>query len=111
MISHGFRTLLSSLATIALVITAACGTSAPAPGPSMPQPPTAKTRPQASIGQGEAQLSLIAPEGYIDDSWVKPFEAQSGCKATPKYVGPSDEMLTLMKDVGGGTSTMAAATC
>jgi putative spermidine/putrescine transport system substrate-binding protein len=75
----------------------------------MPQPPTAKTRPQASIGQGEAQLSLIAPEGYIDDSWVKPFEAQSGCKVTPKYVGPSDEMLTLMKDGGAGTYDMVAA--
>src|SRR3981081_1515405 len=106
MISHGFRTLLSSLATIALLITAACGTSAPAPGPSVPQPPTAKTRPQASIGQGEAQLSLIAPDGYLDDSWVQPFEAQSGCKVTPKYVGPSDEMPTLLKDGGAVTYRM-----
>ena len=75
----------------------------------MPQPPTAKTRPQASIGQGEGQLALIAVDGYVDDSWVKPFVDQSGCKVTAKYVGSSDEMVSLMKDGGGGTYDMVAA--
>ena len=102
--------LLSSLAMIALLMTAGCVSSAaPPPGPTIPQPPTAKTRPQATIGQAEGQLTLIAVDGYVDDSWVKPFVEQSGCKVTPKYVGSSDEMSTLMKDGGGGQWDMVAA--
>jgi len=100
---------LSSLATIALLLTAGCASSPAPPGPSIPQPPTAKIRPQASIGQAEGQLALIAVDGYVDDSWAKAFVEQSGCKITPKYVGSSDEMLTLMKDGGGGQWDMVAA--
>lgn len=107
--SDGNR-LLTSLATITILVTAGCAsTAAPPKGPTMPQPPTAKIRPQASIGQTEGQLALIAVEGYADDSWVKPFVEQSGCKVTAKYVGSSDEMLTLMKDGGGGQWDMVAA--
>ena len=101
--------LLPSLATIALLLAAGCATDGNKPGPSIPQPPTAKIRAQASIGQGEGQLALIAVDGYVDDSWVKPFVEQSGCKITPKYVGSSDEMVTLMKDGGGGQWDMVAA--
>jgi putative spermidine/putrescine transport system substrate-binding protein len=75
----------------------------------MPPPPTAKMRPQASMGQGEGLLTLIAVDGYVDDSWAKPFVEQSGCKITTKYAGSSDEMLALMKDGGGGQWDMVAA--
>jgi putative spermidine/putrescine transport system substrate-binding protein len=101
--------LLSSLATMALLVTAGCASNAAPPAASAPQPPTAKTRPQASIGQGEGQLALIAIDGYVDDSWAKTFTEQSGCKITTKYVGSSDEMATLMKDGGGGQWDMVAA--
>jgi putative spermidine/putrescine transport system substrate-binding protein len=101
--------LLLSLATIALLVTVGCSTNAAPPPSSATQPPTAKTRPQASIGQGEGQLALIAVDGYVDDSWAKPFVDQSGCKITTKYVGSSDEMATMMKDGGGGQWDMVAA--
>src|SRR5579859_248390 len=103
--------LFSSLATIALLLTVGCtsNTTPPPAGPTIPPPPTAKIRPQATIGAGEGQLALIAVDGYLDDSWVKPFVDQTGCKIIPKFVGPSDEMVSLMKDGGGGTYDMVAA--
>jgi putative spermidine/putrescine transport system substrate-binding protein len=66
-------------------------------------------RPLASIGQGEGLLTLIAVDGYVGDSWAQPFVEQSGCKITTKIVGSSDEMVTLMKDGGGGQWDMVAA--
>jgi putative spermidine/putrescine transport system substrate-binding protein len=66
-------------------------------------------KPQASIGTGEGQLNLIAWDGYADDSWVKPFTEQTGCKVTTRYAASSDEMLTLMKDGGGGQWDMVSA--
>jgi putative spermidine/putrescine transport system substrate-binding protein len=62
-----------------------------------------------SIGPGEGQLNLIAWEGYVDDSWVKQFTAASGCKVSAKYAGSSDEMVSLMKDGGGGQYDMVSA--
>ncbi len=56
----------------------------------------------ASIGPGEGALSLIAWGGYTEDSWVKPFEQQTGCKVDVKYGNTSDEMVNLMRQ-GGGT--------
>jgi len=52
--------------------------------------------------QGEGQLSLIAWPGYTEKAWVKPFEAETGCKVTVKYGNTSDEMVNLMRQ-GGGT--------
>jgi putative spermidine/putrescine transport system substrate-binding protein len=48
------------------------------------------------IGKGEGQLNLIAWPGYVEDEWVKPFEAESGCKVSKKEAGTSDEMVQLM---------------
>ena len=56
------------------------------------------------IGKGEGKLNLIAWEGYTEPEWVKPFEKQTGCKVNAKYAGSSDEMVTLMRQ-GGGRST------
>ena len=66
------------------------------------QPPTAKMTPQTSIGPGEGQLNLVLWDGYADKSWVDPFTATTGCKVTQKPAGSSDEMVSLMKDGGGG---------
>src|SRR5246500_3051946 len=54
------------------------------------------------VGTGEGQLNLIAWEGYLDPKWVKPFEQQTGCQVNAKYAGSSDEMVSLMKNGGGG---------
>ena len=47
-------------------------------------------------------MSLIAWPGYTEDSWVKPFEQDTGCQVDVKYGNTSDEMVNLMRQ-GGGT--------
>jgi putative spermidine/putrescine transport system substrate-binding protein len=65
--------------------------------------------PQASIGAGEGQLNLVLWDGYADKSWVDPFTAATGCKVNQKPAGSSDEMVSLMKDGGGGQYDMVSA--
>lgn len=62
-----------------------------------------------SIGPGEGQLNLIAWEGYTEDDWVKPFQKETGCKVNRKYGGSSDEMVTLMRQGGGGQYDLVSA--
>jgi putative spermidine/putrescine transport system substrate-binding protein len=62
-----------------------------------------------SIGKGEGKLTLVAWEGYTEPQWVKPFEQQTGCKVQAKYAGSSDEMVTLMRQGGGGQYDMVSA--
>jgi putative spermidine/putrescine transport system substrate-binding protein len=61
------------------------------------------------IGKGEGQLNLVAWEGYTENAWVKPFEQQTGCKVNAKFGGSSDEMVTLMRQGGGGQYDMVSA--
>ncbi len=100
---------LGCLTAAALLAVTACGSNGPATGSTQVQPPTAKLATPTSIGPGEGQLNLIAWEGYVDDSWVKQFTAASGCKVSAKYAGSSDEMVSLMKDGGGGQYDMVSA--
>jgi putative spermidine/putrescine transport system substrate-binding protein len=100
---------LGCLTAAALLAVTACGSSAPPTGSTQAPPPTAKMATPTSIGPGEGQLNLIAWEGYVDDSWVKQFTAASGCKVNAKYAGSSDEMVSLMKDGGGGQYDMVSA--
>jgi putative spermidine/putrescine transport system substrate-binding protein len=72
-------------------------------------PPTAKIAPQTSIGAGEGQLNLVLWDGYADKSWVDPFTAATGCKVNQHPAGSSDEMVSLMKDGGGGNWDMVSA--
>jgi putative spermidine/putrescine transport system substrate-binding protein len=97
---------------IAVALTAvACGSTGGNnnSGNQTQQPPTANMKPPDAIGAGEGQLNLIAWEGYVDKSWVDDFTKQSGCKVNAKYAGSSDEMVTLMKDGGGGQYDMVSA--
>src|SRR4051794_2501339 len=61
------------------------------------------------IGKGEGTLNVVAWEGYTDPSWVKPFEKQTGCQVHSKFGGSSDEMVTLMRQGGGGQYDMVSA--
>jgi putative spermidine/putrescine transport system substrate-binding protein len=63
----------------------------------------------SKIGPGEGVLNLVAWEGYAEDQWVKPFEAQTGCKVNRKYAGSSDEMVTLMRQGGGDQYDLVSA--
>ena len=71
--------------------------------------PTASLPVLQTIGKGEGQLNLIAWEGYLDPKWVKPFEQQTGCQVNAKYAGSSDEMVSLMKNGGGGQYDMVSS--
>jgi putative spermidine/putrescine transport system substrate-binding protein len=66
---------------------------------------TAPDLPMAtSLGKGEGAVSILAWPGYAEDGtndkaydWVTPFEKATGCQASVKYFGTSDEALNLMK--------------
>jgi putative spermidine/putrescine transport system substrate-binding protein len=56
------------------------------------------------LGAGEGAVSILAWPGYAENGsndpkvdWVTPFVKQTGCKATVKTFGTSDEAVTLMK--------------
>ncbi|MDX6565158.1 MAG: putative spermidine/putrescine transport system substrate-binding protein, partial [Gaiellales bacterium] len=59
-------------------------------------------------GKGEGTLKAVAWEGYGEPAWVKGYEAQTGCKASFKYAGSSDEMVTAMRS-GGGYDVVSAS--
>jgi putative spermidine/putrescine transport system substrate-binding protein len=71
--------------------------------------PTAGLPVLQKVGKGEGKLNLIAWEGYLQPQWVKPFEQQTGCQVNAKYAGSSDEMVSLMKDGGGGQYDMVSS--
>jgi putative spermidine/putrescine transport system substrate-binding protein len=71
--------------------------------------PTAGLPVLQKVGKGEGQLNLIAWEGYLQPEWVKPFEQQTGCQVNAKYAGSSDEMVSLMKNGGGGQYDMVSS--
>jgi putative spermidine/putrescine transport system substrate-binding protein len=81
----------------------ACGSSdssgGSAGGFKAPDIPKAK-----SLGDKEGAVNILAWPGYAEDGsndpatdWVTPFEKDTGCQATVKYFGSSDEALNLMK--------------
>jgi putative spermidine/putrescine transport system substrate-binding protein len=61
------------------------------------------------IGKGEGKLNLVAWEGYTQSQWVKPFQKNTGCIVHAKYAGSSNEMVTLMRQGGGGQYDMVSA--
>jgi putative spermidine/putrescine transport system substrate-binding protein len=108
-VSHAGWIRLGSLAAAAALAATACGSSPAPSGTTLQQPPTAKTAPQTTIGAGEGQLNLVLWDGYADKSWVDPFTAATGCKVNQHPAGSSDEMVSLMKDGGGGNWDMVSA--
>jgi putative spermidine/putrescine transport system substrate-binding protein len=98
-----------ALAAVGMLLVAACGSSAPPTGSTSKPPPTAGMKPQTSIGAGEGALNLVLWDGYADKSWADPFQAQTGCKLNLHPAGSSDEMVSLMKDGGGGQWDMVSA--
>src|SRR5206468_8770601 len=100
---------LGALAAFVALTLAACGGTNNNTGNTQAPPPTANLKPLDKVGTGEGQLNLIAWEGYVDDSWAKPFTQQTGCVINAKYAGSSDEMVSLMKNGGGGQYDLVSA--
>ena len=98
-----------ALAVVVALALTACGSTSNNTGSTQKPPPTATLKPLDKVGAGEGQLNLIAWEGYVDDSWAKPFTQQTGCVISSKYAGSSDEMVSLMKDGGAGQWDMVSA--
>src|SRR6266536_2651517 len=97
------RRTRSALALVAAgILAAGCGSSGGGTAGSAAQVPTANLPVPKSIGKGEGTLNLIAWEGYLQPLWVKPFQNQTGCQVHATYAGTSDQMVTLMKNGGGG---------
>ena len=92
-----------------LMLMTACGGSNGLPASQQSRPPTADMKPQTSIGAGEGQLNLVLWDGYAATDWVKPFTTATGCKVNQHPAGSSDEMVSLMKDGGGGQWDMVSA--
>jgi putative spermidine/putrescine transport system substrate-binding protein len=86
------------------VLAAAVAASLAAPAAA-----TVSAGPPTTIGKGEGALYLVAWEGYTQPQWVKPFQKQTGCVVHSKYAGSSDEMVTLMRQGGGGQYDMVSA--
>ena len=78
-----------------------------ASGPGWAAPATSNY--PTEIGKGEGALNIVAWEGYAQDDWVKPFEAETGCQVNKKYAGSSDEMVALMRSGGGGEYDLVSA--
>ena len=85
-----------------MLVTAACGggerIDGDGGGPA--RPPTAAMPTLEAVGQGEGELNLIAWRGYVEESWTRPFERETGCEVDARYAGSSDEMVSLMADGG-----------
>ncbi len=90
---------------IAGVATIIASLIAPSAGWSAP----AESNYPKEIGKGEGALNIVAWEGYAQDDWVKPFEAETGCQVNKKYAGSSDEMVALMRQGGGGEYDLVSA--
>ncbi|MCX5240348.1 ABC transporter substrate-binding protein [Streptomyces prunicolor] len=97
------HSLKAALAVGALLLTAACGSSAGSGSASSGlNPPDLKA--QSKLGENEGQVNLIAWAGYVEDGsddpkvdWVSGFEKQTGCQVKTKTAASSDEMVSLMK--------------
>src|SRR5438067_720507 len=100
---------LGAFAAVAAVVLTACGSTGTPSGNTSSPPPTANMKPQTSIGAGEGQLNLVLWDGYAEKSWADPFTAATGCKLNLHPAGSSDEMVSLMKDGGGGQWDMVSA--
>jgi putative spermidine/putrescine transport system substrate-binding protein len=92
---------------VAIAAAAALSTSLVATGPGRSAP--AEPAYPKAIGAGEGALNIVAWEGYAQDDWVKPFEAETGCQVNKKYAGSSDEMVALMRQGGGGEYDLVSA--
>src|SRR5882672_3983460 len=98
-----------AVVAVAMLLATACGSSNTSTGAKHRVPPTATMKPLDKVGDGEGALNLIAWEGYVDDSWKKPFQDATGCQVNAKSAGSSDEMVSLMKDGGAGQWDMVSA--
>ncbi len=62
---------------------------------------------QAVPANAAGKLVLLVWEGYADDSFVKPFEEQTGCQVDAVYVGSNDEIVSKVMSGGGAADLIS----
>jgi putative spermidine/putrescine transport system substrate-binding protein len=94
----------TAMVSVLLLVTAAACSSSGSKGAKELQ----------KLGKSEGAISILAWPGYIESGkndktvdWVTPFEKQTGCKATLKEFGTSDEAVQLMRT--GGWDVVSAS--
>ena len=94
---RGNRHRLAAVAMALVLVGAACGSDDDGGSSGTTAPP-----PQSEIGEGEGAISILAWPYYAEDGtqdpnfdWVTAFEEDTGCDASVKYFGTSDEAFTL----------------
>jgi putative spermidine/putrescine transport system substrate-binding protein len=97
--ANRWKAAVAVVAVAAMAVAGGCGGGGDNADKNLPK----------KIGKGEGKLNVIAWEGYTEKDWVKPFERQTGCKVHSKFGGSSDEMVTLMRQGGGGQYDMVSA--
>ena len=87
------RHRMAAVAVVLAIAATACGSDKKSDGTASPQ---------KEIGKGEGAVSILAWPYYAEDGtqdpnydWVSKFEKDTGCTATVKYFGTSDEAFTL----------------
>jgi len=92
------RYRVAAVVTAIVFTAAACGSD----DPSTSVTTTTAAPSQTEIGEGEGAVSILAWPYYAEDGsqtpgldWVSKFETDTGCEATVKYFGTSDEAFTL----------------
>src|SRR5438067_6726423 len=86
--------VLAALCALAVTLSG-CGSPAPV------------QRPAAGNGRPEGEVDLVAWPGTVEDGsndprmdWVRPFERNTGCVVTVRYVNTADEMVGLLRQRG-----------
>jgi putative spermidine/putrescine transport system substrate-binding protein len=68
----------------------------------------ASAKPPTKVGRGEGRLVVLAGRGYVEPSWVKPFERRTGCRVVPRYVASSGELVRRLRAGGARYDVVAA---
>jgi putative spermidine/putrescine transport system substrate-binding protein len=83
---------LAGLALALAVVAAACGGGSSASTTSGRSPNAATS----GLPAPEGIVRVLAREGYTEDSWIVPFEKQTGCQVSVRYLGPGDDTTQIL---------------
>jgi putative spermidine/putrescine transport system substrate-binding protein len=99
------RGLAAAACALALALgTAGCGGGGSS-STSQEQPSTVVAN---GLPEPEGVLRVLAREGYTEDSWIVPFQEQTGCRVTVRYLGPGDDAATILSQGSYDVVTLAS---
>jgi putative spermidine/putrescine transport system substrate-binding protein len=91
------------------VLAVALGTTACGGGGSSnaaPQQPS--TAGANGLPAPEGVLRVLAREGYTEDASILPFQEETGCRVTVRYLGPGDDAATILSQGSYDVVTLAS---